>query len=108
MPTLLAVEIMAEAVPSLSLGAVPMIELLFGGSKRPEPKPIMANLSTTSITEELTVRLPSRNRERQIRLIPMEHRKREPIMSESEPLTGATTNLVIGTVVSKRPAYEEE
>ena len=107
-PTVLIVAIIADAVPSLSWLTAPMIELLFGVSKRLPPIPIINSRRTISNQVDSLFRSRSKKMPRATIPNPSGHNNLAPILSDSQPLIGDITVMLSGMVISNSPALAAE
>ncbi len=104
-PTTRTVARKPEAIPKRFMGTEPMIALLFGAWKSACPKPAITSGQAMSNRDECCVRWPRNQRAAEAIANPIELSTREPNRSESQPLKGATTEMVRGTAVIIRPAF---
>ncbi len=107
-PICLVVEIIADAVLNLSLDTEPITELKLGEAKIPHPMPRATSLNIISTRLDSGPRVLSRKRARQIKVIPTVHSILGPVLSDSQPLNGATTALLRKDVARSNPESEVE
>ena len=97
------VEIIPEATPRRWGGTAPMMALLLGEAKRPLPNPTRKSRPMMASGVAWVPRWLNSTSPRAMLAIPAEASTREPMRSESQPLTGETTTMVSGITVSIRP-----
>ena len=93
-----------EAMPSLLFSTEPMTALVLGDEKRPIPDPMTKSLMATSAGVEARFKVLVHKSPAHIRAMPDEANTREPILSESQPLSGDRTAMVTGITKSITPA----
>ena len=91
------------ATPSLSLGAEPMMALLFGGVNSPMPTPRRTSPVRSSGRCAASFRNSRLKQATAETIMPLVVMIREPYLSERWPETGATIAIASGTGVSSMP-----
>ncbi len=97
-----------DAIPSRLFSTDPITALVLGEEKSPIPNPMINNLRATSTDEELRLKVLINKSPTHITAIPEDANVRDPILSESQPLTGDKTAIVTGIMNNITPACKGE
>lgn len=92
------------AIPLLSAGTDPIIELVFGEKNKPEPNPIISMYTISKVFDVLDVIVISPNNPTAETRSPMELNTLDPYLSERCPLTGEIITIEIAKGVKYIPA----